>query len=70
MAPFQPLLAKNAVFQWLPEHDPAFMEAKSSLTSTPVLTYFTVNRPTLLATDVSRLKGLGFELVQMVNNVW
>ena len=44
--------------------------AKSSLTSTPVLTYVTVNRPTFLATDVSRLKGLGFVLLQMVNNVW
>ena len=70
MVPFRFLLAKNAVFQWLPEHGHAFVEAKSRLTSIPVLAYFTVNRPTLLATDASRLKGLGLVLLQMVDNVW
>ena len=70
MAPFRPLLAKNAVLQWLPEHDHAFVEAKSRLTSTPVLTYFTVNQPTLLATDASRLKELAFVLLQMLDKVW
>ena len=29
MVPFRPLLTQDAVFQWLPEHDHAFVEAKS-----------------------------------------
>ena len=70
MAPFRPILSKNAVFQWLTEYEHAFVDAKFRLTSTPVLTYFTVKRPTLLATDASRLKGLGCVLLQMVDNVW
>ena len=40
MAPFRPL--KNAVFQWLTEHADAFVEAKSRLSSAPVLTCFAV----------------------------
>ena len=70
MPPFRPLLAKNAVFQWLPEHDHAFEKTKSRLASTRVLTYFAVKRATLLATDGCRLNGLGFFLLQMVDNVW
>lgn len=70
MAPFRPLLSKNAVYQWLPEHDHACVEAKSRLSSAPVLTYFAVDRKTIPATDVSRLKGLGFVLLQLVDDVW
>ena len=70
MSPLRPLLSKNAVFQWLPEHDDAFVEAKSRLSSAPVLTYFAVDRKTILATDASRLKGLGFVLLQLVDDVW
>lgn len=33
MVPFRPLLSKNAVFQWLPERDHAFVEAKFRLSS-------------------------------------
>ena len=54
----------------MPEHEQAFKEAKCRLSSPPVLTYFAVNRPTLLATDASRLHGLGFVLQQMVDGVW
>ena len=43
MVPFCPLLTKDAVFQWLPEHDHAFVEAKSRLSTTPVLTSFGVD---------------------------
>ena len=56
MSPFCPVLSKNAVFQWLPQREDAFVEAKSSLSSAPVLTYFAVDRKTILATDASRLK--------------
>jgi hypothetical protein len=70
MEPFRPLLQKNSCYLWLPEHEQAFNEAKRRLSSPPVLTYFAVNRPTLLATDASRLHGLGFVLLQMVDGVW
>ena len=70
MVPFHPLLTQDAVFQWLSEHDYAFVEAKSRLSTTPVLTYFGVDRQTNLATDASRLKGLGFVLLQLVDDVW
>ena len=70
MVPFRALLTQDAVFQWLPEHDHAFVEAKSRLSTTPVLTYFGVDRQTVLATDASRLKGLGFVLLQLVDDVW
>ena len=70
MEPFRPLLQKNSRYLWLPEHEQAFNEAKRRLSSPPVLTYFAVNRPTLLATDASCLHGLGFVLLQMVDGIW
>ena len=70
MEPFRPLFQKNSCYLWLPEHEQAFNEAKRRLSSPPVLTYFAVNRPTLHATDASRLHGLGFVLLQMVDGVW
>ena len=70
MEPFRPLLQKNSCYLWLPEHEQAFNEAKRRLSSPPVLTYFAVNHPTLLATAASRLHGLGFVLLQMVDGVW
>ena len=70
MAPFRPLLSQDAVFQWLQEHNHAFFEAKSRLSTTPVLTYFGNDRQTVLATDSSRLKGLGFVLFQLLDDVW
>ena len=54
----------------MPEHDGAFVEAKSRLSSAPVLTYFAVDRKTILATDASRLKGLVFVLLKLVDDVW
>ena len=70
MEPFRPLLKKDSLFQWLPEHEDAFAHTKCHLTSPPVLMYFAVNCQTLLATDASRLNGLGFDLLQMVNGTW
>ena len=45
-------------------------ETKSRLNSAPVWTYFAVDRKTILATDASHLKGLGFVLLQLVDDVW
>ena len=70
MVPFRPLLTQDAVFQWLSEHDNAFVEAESRLSITPVLTAFAVGRQTVFATDASRLKGLGFVLLQLVDDLW
>ena len=70
MVPFRPLLTQDSVFQWLPEHDHAFVEAKSRLSTTPVLAYFRVDRQALFATDASRLKGLGFVLLQLIDDAW
>ena len=35
-----------------------------------MLTYFAVDRKTILATDAARLKGLRFVLLQLVDDVW
>ena len=65
-----PLLTQDAFFQCPPEHNHAFVEANSRLSTTPVLTYFGVDRQTVLDTDTSCLKGLGFVLLQLVDDVW
>jgi hypothetical protein len=62
--PLRPLLKKNAVFLWLPEHAEAFDRVKEALTSPMVVKYFDPHLPTELLTDASRLKGLGYALVQ------
>ena len=66
LEPLRPLLKKNVVFRWMPEHDVAFEKAKTLLTSPPVLTYFDARNPTRLCTDASRLHGLGFTLEQKI----
>ena len=58
MAPFRPLLTKDAVFQLLPEHGHAFVEVKYRLSTASILTYHGVNLQTILATDKSRGIGL------------
>jgi hypothetical protein len=62
--PLRPLLKKNAVFLWLPEHEEAFARVKDALTSPLVVRFFDPDLPTELLTDASRLKGLGYALVQ------
>jgi len=59
-SPLRGLLSTKAVWQWLPEHDQAFKATKAALTRHPVLAFFDPNRET----DASRLKGLGFALMQ------
>jgi hypothetical protein len=64
--PLRGLLRKNIAYQWLPDHQAAFDKVKDILTSSegPVLAHFNPKLPTTLLTDASRLKGLGFALVQ------
>ena len=55
---------KEAAFQWLPEHEATFVEAKQSLVHHVRLHHFDRNLCTCLVTDASRLHGLGFMLLQ------
>jgi hypothetical protein len=58
------LLKKHASFQWLPDHQAEFEQAKKLLCSAKVVKFFDPSLPTILLTDASRLYGLGFALVQ------
>jgi hypothetical protein len=66
MQPLRGLLKKDFAFQWLDDHDKAFAAVKAILTNPqgPVLAHFDSSLPTTLLTDASRLKGLGFALLQ------
>ena len=68
LAPFSPLLKKQAAFTWLPDHDKAFIKARRLLSQVPALAYYDPTRPTALHTDASRLRGLGFILKQQQQN--
>ena len=54
---------KNA-FLWIPLHDNTFNEVKRTFCSPPVLAPFNPKLPMMFQTDASRLKGLGFVLLQ------
>jgi hypothetical protein len=66
MQPLRGLLKKDFAFQWLDDHDKAFAAVKAILTNPkgPVLAHFDSSLPTTLLTDTSRLKSLGFALLQ------
>ena len=65
LSPLQPLLKKNNVYIWQPEHAAAFEAVKAILTKEggPVLAHFDPKLPVTLFTDASRT-GLGFILTQ------
>ena len=62
------LLRKNIQFQWLDEHEQCFRKVKEVLTSPAIVRYFNPKLPTELLTDASRLKGLGYALIQRDEN--
>ena len=64
MEPLRPLLKPRNIFKWEDHHQEAFQKMKTNLTSVPTLGFFDPTRPTTLATDASRKKGLGFILRQ------
>ena len=64
MAPLRPLLSPKNAFIWTSDHDRAFQATKAALASPPVLQPFDPKWETTLHTDASRLKGLGFVLMQ------
>ncbi|MGV0982894.1 MAG: reverse transcriptase family protein, partial [Polynucleobacter sp.] len=71
LMPLKELLKKNVKFQWLPEHETAFLKAREHLSSTKVLAFYDPDRKTRLICDASRLNGLGFVLKQEIEpDVW
>ena len=69
LAPFRPLLSTKNDFVWSPSHDTAFLAAKESPTTQPVLSFFDITKPTRLSTDASR-QGLGYILQQQHGDNW
>ncbi|XP_059095941.1 uncharacterized protein LOC131890587 [Tigriopus californicus] len=68
--PLRGLLKTKNTFLWLPEHVVAFNEVKRALTSPPILGMYTIGAETVLQTDASKLKGLGFVLLQRLEDQW
>ena len=56
--PLRPLLSTKNEFLWSSYHQEAFSHIKTSLTTTPMLSFFDISKPTKLSTDASR-RGLG-----------
>ena len=63
-AGLRPLLKKDVAFLWLPEHQSSFEDTIKLLTSDMIVKPFNPSFKTELLTDASRLKGLGYALVQ------
>jgi hypothetical protein len=64
LGPLSPLLKKNIVWDWTPDHELSFKAARTELAEMPELSFYDTNRPTTLFTDASLLNGLGFILKQ------
>jgi hypothetical protein len=58
------LLKKNVEYLWLKEHEDAFIKIKCVLTGDMVVRAFNPDLETQIITDASRLKGLGYALMQ------
>jgi transposase InsO family protein len=68
--PLRPLMKPSNVYQWLPAHQQAFERTKAALLKPPVLAHFDAGLPTMLQTDASRKKGLGYALLQRHSDRW
>jgi transposase InsO family protein len=66
--PLRALLKKENLFQWSENHTEAFEAVKKTLISPPILAPFDPKLPVILETDASRLKGLGYLLLQRDDN--
>ena len=58
------LLKKKNAFFWSEEHAKEFQQLKDIMCSDMIVHPFDPNLPTFLLTDASRLKGVGFALIQ------
>ena len=63
-------LAKDKVpFNWIPEHQSAFIQMKQEIVSTPILAYYNPKKQTVLQMDAS-IKDLGACLLQEEKSVY
>ena len=69
LTPLRPLLSTKNEFLWSSHHQEAFTNIKTSLTTSPLLSFFDMTKPTRLSTDASR-QGLGFILQQKTGDEW
>ena len=69
LMPLRPLLSTKNEFLWYSHHQEAFTNIKTSLTTSPLLSFFDMTKPTRLSTDASR-QGLGFILQQKTGDEW
>ena len=63
--PLRPLLESRKEFQWMAEHTEAFEAVKKVVTTFPIRCHFDPSLPTILETDASRLRGMGYVLMQV-----
>ncbi len=68
--PLRGLLKPKNDFIWTEDHEAAFEKVKKALASPPILAQFDPQLPIMLQTDASRLKGLGFALLQKHGEQW
>ncbi|MEM7375732.1 MAG: reverse transcriptase family protein, partial [Bacteroidota bacterium] len=70
LEPLRPLLSTKNLFEWNADHDKAFEETKKALVQLHTLTSFDPKLETVLQTDASRKKGLGFVPMQKHGQSW
>ena len=68
--PLRDLMKHRSPFVWMPCHGGAFTAVKMALVSPPSLAQYDPSLPTVLHTDASRRKGLGFALLQQHGEQW
>ena len=68
--PLRDLLRPSNHWAWTTVHQAAFEAVKATLTEPPILAYFDASLPTAVHTDASRLKGLGYALLQLHGQDW
>ena len=62
------LLKKGVAYVWTPDHQAEFVAMKELLCSDMIVHAFDPSLPTTLLTDASRLKGIGYALIQVAEN--
>ena len=67
--PFRSILKKDAVWNWTPEHEKAFMKVHSEVKRVVELTHFKKNKPLRIICDASK-QGVGAVLQQCEENQW
>ena len=68
--PLRDLLRPRNHWAWTSAHQAAFEAVKATLVEPPILAYFDPSLPTAVHTDASRLRGLGFALLQRHGQDW